>query len=144
MWIWIWLGIACASLIIELVTLQMVTIWFVPSAIIALILAACNVMVEIQVVVFIVLSLILILSLRKISLKFLLKTKAKTNSEALIGKKTKLLSPIKDGEGGTIKVNGIIWTAIGENETIAIDADKTVEILSIDGIKLIVKECNDK
>lgn len=143
MWIWIWLAVACLSLIIELFTWQMVTIWFVPSAIISLILAACGVTVEIQVPVFIVLSLVLIFSLRKISLKYLLKNKDKTNIDSLIGKKTKLISPINLENQGSVKINGVVWTAVGENDNVSIDVGKTVEIISVNGNKLIVKEITE-
>jgi len=51
--IWVWLGVTAVSLILEFITMEMASIWFVAGGIIGMILAACGVSWEIQLIVFI-------------------------------------------------------------------------------------------
>jgi len=137
---WIWLGVSVLSLIIEFITFDLVSIWFFPAGIIALILNACNVQLSIQIIVFFVISIALILSLRKITLKYLNKNdNTKTNAEGEIGKKFKLLTDITEDSFGTIKINGVIWNVTTEDNAI-IKKDSMVEIIKLNGNKYIVKK----
>lgn len=139
MWIWIWLAVTVACLIIEFSTMEMVSIWSAIAGLVALILAACGCMIEIQLVVFFALSIILLLSLRKFALKFLQKNSTKIGTDSLIGTKHKLLTEIAPDKPGEIKINGIVWTAVsGKNEKIKVNT--LVEIIEIKGNKFIVKK----
>ena len=40
---------------------------------------------------------------------------------------------------GEVKIHGEVWRAITENDSEIIEVDKQVEVLRIDGVKLIVK-----
>lgn len=138
MWVYIWLAVACASALIEAFTMQMVSIWFIAGGIVALILSACGVAVEIQIVAFIAVSLIAMLSLRSLCMKYLLrKDTIKTNVDAYQDKETKLLKAITKDESGEIKLGGIVWTAVSENDE-AIEKDTLVKILRVEGNKMIV------
>lgn len=138
--IWVWLGVTALSLILEFVTMEMASIWFVAGGIIGMILAACGVGWEIQLIVFILVSMILLLSLRKIALNVLLKnSNAKTNANAEVGKKFKLLSDITDEEPGTIKINDVIWKVVSLDGS-KIKKGAVVEIVEIKGNKYIVKK----
>ncbi len=135
---WVWLGVIILTAIIEFATLDMTSIWFTVGAIIPLILSIVKVRWEIQVAVFVVLSLVLILSLRKITKNFLLRNaKDKTNLDSLVGQEFKLIDAIDDDKIGTIKVNGVIWNAIA-NEQIA--SGEKVKILKIQGNKFVVEK----
>ena len=142
--IWIWLGVTVASLVIEFTTFDLASVWFAIGGLIAMILAACNVPLVVQLVVFIGISLVLLLSLRKIALKFFLKGDTlKTNAEGVIGNKYTLLSDITKEEMGTIKINGVVWNVISNNgETI--EKGESVEIVSVKGNKYIVKKGENK
>ena len=67
-WVWIWLGVLAVALILEFITMELVSAWFALGAFVALILAACEVSLEVQWIVFGLVSIISILLLRKISL----------------------------------------------------------------------------
>ena len=140
-WIWIWLGVVCCSAVIEFMSLQMVSIWFVAGGIVALILAIIGgIDLWIQIVVFIVLSMILLLSFRKMALKYLLRnTNTKTNVDSIVGKETRLLEPISLDKVGSVKINGVVWTAIAENDTISIPAETLVAVVEVRGNKLVVQ-----
>ncbi len=87
MWIYIWLGVVAFSVMIEFLTMEQVSVWFIGGGIVAMILAAVNVDPVIQIVVFIVVSLVLLLSFRRMVMRFLMKNdNAKTNADALVGR----------------------------------------------------------
>ena len=93
MWIYIWLGVVAFSVMIEFLTMEQVSVWFIGGGIVAMILAAVNVDPVIQIVVFIVVSLVLLLSFRRMVMRFLMKNdNAKTNADALVGREYQLLS----------------------------------------------------
>ena len=70
-WVYIWLGVLALSLILEFVTLELVSIWVCVGSFVSMILALIGVGVEIQLVVAVVISVGCILGLRKFALKFL-------------------------------------------------------------------------
>ncbi len=136
---WVWLGVIIVTAIIEFVTLEMVSIWFTAGAIIPFIMAATNaVRWEVQLVTFIVLSAILVASLRGVTKRYLLRnSNEKTNVDALIGQKVRMLSRTDFETMGSVKIGDVIWSAIGENQQ-TIQKDEIVEIIKVEGNKLVV------
>ena len=57
----VWLGVIALAIIVEASTSALVSIWFIPSAIISFILALCKVDLWIQIVVFFVASALLLI-----------------------------------------------------------------------------------
>ena len=140
-WLYIWLGVVAVTLVVEFLTLDLVSIWISLGAFIAMILAGCGVRFEIQIIVAIVVSVASLLGLRKLTMKFLNKNTEKTNIDLVIGTKTKLLSPITKDEMGTIKVNGIVYSAKTEDQQ-EIKEGEQVELVRMEGNKFIVKKEN--
>lgn len=140
--IWFWLAAVVVCIALELVTYEMVAVWFIPSGIICMILEACGVDVLVQIVVFIIISLVLMLTLRKMVLKYLTKTgdDNKTNLDTIIGKEFRLLTPIALNQPGTIKVSGTEWNAVTTNEEDELPEKTLVKVTAIKGNKLIVEE----
>lgn len=64
-WIFVWLGISFAAMIVELITRNMFAIWVMASGLVALILASCSVAWYIQLIVFAVLTAVLLLLVRR-------------------------------------------------------------------------------
>lgn len=138
--IWVWLAVVAVSLIVEFITWDLTSIWFAVAGLISLILSAIEGISWVwQLVVFIVISALLIVFVRQICKKLLLKSDEKTNIDAYIGKRTKLISGIGANEDfGTVKFNGVVWNAKTEdNSTIAENSE--VEVVKVEGNKLIVK-----
>ncbi len=142
---WVWLGIVAVSLLIEIVTMELVSIWFAVGGIIPFIMAAIRgVPIAVQIVVFVVISALLIIFLRKYAQKFLFKNmNEKTNLDSLCGKRFKLLEDIDLEKNGSIKINGVVWTAISENSQ-PIKAGQFVEVIKVDGNKIVVKEASSE
>lgn len=137
---WVWLGVMIITLLLELCTMELVSIWFTFGAILPFILeVAIGLAIEWQLVIFIVLSALFIACLRKITKKFLLRnSEGKTNLESIIGKKYKLIEPITENSNGAIKINGVVWTAVCENSE-SKQTGEMVEVVKISGNKIIVK-----
>lgn len=143
-WIWIWVAVVAVSLIIEFITMEMVSVWTAIGGIVALVLAALDVRFEIQLVVFFAVTIVLLLSLRKVAMKYLLKNNnAKIGTDSIIGSTHKLLTPITEETRGTIKISGITWSVTTADKT-ELSAETMVEVLRVEGNKLVVKKVKEK
>lgn len=140
---WVWLGVIVLTAIVEVATMELVSIWFTVGAIPAFILAAIPATAnywEIQVAVFVVISALLIIFLRKIAKKLLLKNaNEKTNVDAIVGKKLRMLERTDFETLGAVKLNDVVWSAKGEDQE-TIEKDEIVTVVKVDGNKLIVKK----
>ena len=143
-WVYIWLGVVVASLILEFVTMELVSVWVSIGGFIGMILALCGVNYIVQLVVAIVISIACILGLRKVTLKFLNKNQDKTNIDLAVGTHVKLLEDVTEEKMGSAKYNGVVWSVKSEDETKKIKAGALVEIVKVEGNKLIVKKANVK
>lgn len=125
---------------IELITVTLVTIWFAIGAIAAVITTFFTDSVVIQSIVFVVVSVLSLIITKPLVKKFKKFDITPTNSDRVIGKigdVTKKISPNKYGE---VKVFESIWTAKSDEE---IKVGEKVRVLSIEGVKLIVKKEDD-
>lgn len=138
----VWLVIFLVLLIIEIMTLGLTTIWFAFGAIGAFIASLFNAGIVIEVIIFLIISIITLLITRPIAVKYFSKDKIKTNVEGIIGKYAVVTEAIVDGNSnGKAKLNGEIWTARSYDGSY-IQIDETVEIMEVEGVKLIVKKVN--
>lgn len=140
MWLYIWLAVTAAALIIEFITSELVSVWFVGGGLVAMLLAGLDLAWYFHVPAFIVVSFALMLCFRRLVMKKLNKGDVKTNAETVIGKEFELLTDIGFNKAGSIKVSGVVWTAIAENENAEIAAGTKVIVERIEGNKYIVKE----
>ena len=139
--IYIWIAVFVITLFIEIATTALVSCWFSAGSLVALILSAFlgDKLIWLQVLVFVLVTVASFILLRKY---FLNKKKDhKTNVDTLIGEIGECQEEIKKHYPGTIKVKGLVWTAEVEldNDEV-IETGDLVEILKIEGNKLIVKK----
>lgn len=134
----VWAVLIVAFCVLEGVTAQLVSIWFVFGAAAALIAQLLGASLLIQVLVFIAVSIVALLITRPIVKKKLNVETEKTNADRCIGMQgvvTELIDNL--ATTGQVKVDGKIWTArssTGEN----IPEGTVVTVEKIDGVKLIV------
>ena len=138
-WVYIWLGVVALSIIIEFVTADLVSVWFIFGGLVAMILALFDVQLIWQLVAFIVLSVLLLATCRRPFVKLIGREKQSTNADALIGREFVLLSPISFETAGSVKVNDVVWTASSENG-VEIKAGEVVRVVAISGNRLIVEK----
>lgn len=139
---YVWLGVLIFSVILEALTLALVSVWFVPGALISMILAFIpGVPLWVQIVVFLLTSLALMIFLRPITDKLLIGKKVATNADAVIGEMAVVTEPINNLEAkGQVKVRGQIWTARAADKNATYEIGEIVNVVAIEGVKLICKK----
>ena len=134
-WIF-WLVLVIILSVIEIATVSLVSIWFVASGIVVMILSFFIGDIAIQSTIFALLGILLLLVTRPIVAKL----KSKTNLDRIIGEEAIVTEDITKNNVGEVKVDGKRWSAISKNKCLKGD---TVKVLRIDGVKLIVKKEED-
>lgn len=137
---YVWLGIVILLTIVELLTINLTTIWFVISGLVALLLSFVTDNFLLEFGVFVVLGVILLITTRPFFEKFLRVRSEDTNVDRIIGMRGEVTEEIKKNKMGEVKVDGKKWTAYASRK---IKVGASVEILKIDGVKLEVKECEE-
>lgn len=138
MWV-VWTVIGVLALVIELATATLVSIWFVPSAILTCLFSLAVDNIPAQIVVFVVLSAISMVVSRKIYRKYIKKDKDEISADnKLIGKIAKTTEET-DAHNGKVIVGDIYWKAISENGEI-IGKDETVIIKGVNGTTLVINK----
>ena len=135
-WIF-WLVLVIVLAIIEIATVNLLTIWFVISGIVAMILSFFIDDVTIVSTTFAVLGIILLFTTRPILKRILPTQRARTNIDRVIGMNGLVTEEIKKNQVGEVKVDGKRWSAIS-NKKIAVG--ETVIVDAIDGVKLVVRK----
>ena len=138
--VWIWLGIIIALTLIEISTVNLVTVWYIASAVVSLILSIFINNFFIQFLVFVILGTILLFTTRKYLLKIIGKNDQKTNLDRVIGMEAIVTQEINKNIDGEVKVDGKRWTAVSNKK---IKVGSTVKVLEINGVKLKVEEVKD-
>lgn len=135
-----WLAVFIVLLAVELGTMALTTIWFAGGALVSCLFAIAGASVKLQLVVFVVVSFTLLIFTRPFMIQYVNGKTKKTNVESLIGQKARVSSLIDNEQSmGAAVVNGQEWTARAEKDGETIEANTPVEIVAIQGVKLIVK-----
>ena len=134
-----WFILFVVFLIIEIITVGLVSIWFSFGSLFALLSTCFTDNVLIQSIIFVVFSLVLIVLCRPLLKSKFLKSEA-TNYGKFIGKTGIVTKEITSNNYGEVKVDGTIWTAKASKK---IKKDEKVKVLDIEGVKLIVERIDD-
>lgn len=133
----VWLIFFIILVIIELITVNLVTIWFALGALITSLVSLYTTDTVILLAFFVVTSLLLLILTKPVVKKLKVKKVVATNLDQVIGKTGIVSVPIEKDKIGEVKVLGKTWSAYSDKE---ISKDKKVKILSISGVKLKVEE----
>ena len=136
----IWLVLVIILTGIEIITLGLATIWFAGGALAACIVALCHGPLLLQVIVFLLVSIVLLLFTRPVAMRYLNKNRTKTNVDSLIGQEAVVLQEINNIKAkGTVRINGMEWTARTAEGQEIIPSGEVVTVMKIEGVKLIVQ-----
>lgn len=133
----IWSVVLVGTILVELETSDLVTIWFTIGAVAALVAAALGVWIVYQFAIFIVVSLVLLFATRPLSKRFMDKEVIRTNADRMIGMHGVVTTEIPFDGKGEVKVNSQVWTAFSTSKTPIVQGTRVV-ILDIVGNKLLV------
>ena len=136
----VWLIMIAVLLVIEAVPVGLTTIWFAGGALFAALASWLGAGLVVQLLVFLVVSVLLLIFTRPLAIKYLNKGVSNTNVNSLIGKKAVVINEINNlAQTGHVRINDVEWIArtVTDEETIS---EKTiVEIVDVQGVKVIVK-----
>ena len=139
-WIF-WLVLVIVLSFVEIATVSLVSIWFVASGIVAMILSFFIEDTAIITTIFILLGIFLLVISRPTVNKLRSKDNEKTNLDRIIGETAIVTEDIKKNVVGEVKVDGKRWSAVSKEKCLKGD---TVKVLKIDGVKLIVEKESEK
>ncbi len=139
-WIF-WLVLVIVLSFVEIATVSLVSIWFVASGIVAMILSFFIEDTAIITTIFILLGIFLLVISRPIVNKLRSKDNEKTNLDRIVGETAIVTEDIKKNVVGEVKVDGKRWSAVSKEKCLKGD---TVKVLKIDGVKLIVEKESEK
>ena len=132
-----WAAIAILAFAVEAATADIVSIWFIPGAVISMILSLWVEQFWIQLVVFFVFSIGMLLITGK-HFKRKNTEQSTFNADSLIGAIATVQETVDNmRETGSVKIKGLVWTARSAEDGTAIPTGTLVEIKEISGVKLI-------
>lgn len=134
---YVWLTVLLLLTLIEVSTLNLVTIWFAISSLVTLIVSFFTNNLFIELLIFVVLGIILMITTRPVLKRYFDGRKVKTNIDRIIGMEGIVKEEISPPKYGVVKVEGKEWTAFSDKK---INKDSVITVLEIEGVKLKVKE----
>ncbi len=133
-WIF-WLILVIVLAIIELATVNLLTIWFCISGLVALFLSFYIDDVAIVSTIFAVLGIFLLFTTRPILKEYLPTQKKVKKVEKLIGRIGIVTKDIRPDMEGEVKVSNRKYIAISDKK---ISKNTEIEVINTDGLKLVV------
>lgn len=137
-------GIVFAVMVIaELMSFQLVSIWFAAGALAAFIATLCDLGMGMQMFIFVVVSVVLLTVTRPLLKKFTV-GKLPTNIDIDIGKTAVVIEDVNNSaDKGRARLNGVDWKAVSTDGSL-IREGSIVKIDEIKGTKLFVSLVEEK
>ncbi len=140
--LWImWLIVIIALSFLEAATVNLVSIWFIASAFISLILSFFEIPFLWQFGVFVILGFLLMVTTKPILKKWIKPKNIKTNIDRVVGMSGIVTEEISKNAVGEVRVDGKRWSAVSSKK---ITAGEEVIVDEIDGVKLKVHKLEEK
>ena len=105
-----WLLAAIGFVVLEAMTLNLVSIWFAVGSAAALLSCLVTGSFRVQAVVFIAVSTLCLLAFRPLAAK-LRKNHTATNGDRNLGREATVLTPVTAEEPGRVRLDGVDWNA---------------------------------
>ncbi|MDR0883990.1 MAG: NfeD family protein [Oscillospiraceae bacterium] len=136
---WAWLLAIAAFLVVEGVTVQLVSAWFAIGSLAGLIANLCGAELWLQLTVFAVVTVISLIAMRPLIKKINKTANATpTNADRCIGETAIVTEEINNLLGkGQVTVSGIPWTVRSTTDAV-VPVGTPVRVEEIQGVKLIV------
>lgn len=143
-WI-IWLALFVVMLGVEALGPALVSVWFAFGALVALIVSFIpGVAWWVEVVIFVVISVATLLALRPIIRRYIKRNNYNTNIDSFTGKRGYVIEDIEYLKPGAVKIGDVSWTAIPVDKDAKILENEVIEVVAVNGNKLIVKKVEEK
>jgi len=138
-----WAALLVFFVIIEIAAVNLISIWLALGSVGALITAAIAPGTEnlwIQILIFLTVSAVALYFTRPLAKKYLKGREVATNSDRVLDMVGVVRESIHNLDGqGVVYVGGKLWSARGEVASPPIEEGTQVDIIRIEGVKLIVR-----
>lgn len=138
----LWLGIIIIAIIIEVITIDLVSVWFAAGGIIALISYLLGFDQAIQIALFIIITIACAVIVRPLAKKYMRGNVERTNYDRVLGKHGLITKTITADNKGEVKVMSTYWLASSIDNT-TIKEGEYCEILAVEGAHLVVKKIEE-
>ena len=135
---WFWVAVTIICVVIESLTLALTTIWFGISAFVMVFLAFTPLPFPAQLFIFVALALLLLLFTRPVVKQKINQKKIATNYERIIGQIAVVTKKITALDKGSVKINGMEWTAAVREDVVLEEGSKCI-VEEIAGVTAYVK-----
>ena len=137
---YLWLALMIGFVAVEAACpFHLVSVWFAVGSLVALVAAALDAQMWLQITLFAVVSVGLLVATLPLVKKFVIPKQAKTNVDSVIGSRGYVTEEIDNlSASGQVKLGGMYWTARSEDGH-PIPAGALVEVARIEGVKVFVK-----
>lgn len=134
-----WIAIILLAIVVEAMTADLVAIWFMPAAAVAMVLSLLQIPLWIQIAVFFVLVVVFLILSQKLLKKYLKRRPIEnTNAAALVGKTAIVTERVSnEAQTGAVRVGGLVWSARAASDEVILEKDTLVVVREISGVKLI-------
>ena len=137
----LWISIFICTLIIELNTADLTTIWFCLSALVCFILSLFKVNYIVQIIVFCCCSISLLLITRPLTKNIMNKTLVRTNADRVFDTIATVTKTITNEQVGEVKIENDTWRAVSFEDDY-IEVGEKVIVHSFNGNKVVVSKVN--
>ena len=140
----LWICVTLLAVVLEIVTIQLVSLWFVGGGIVAFIMSLFEgIGWQWQLLAFVLVSVILLIFARPALAKVMqLNKNNRSNVDELIDKKVRMLSDADFDTNGTEKINDVVWT-VKSIDGNTLKQGTIVQVVKVEGNKLIAKHYDD-
>ena len=135
---WFWVAVTIICVVIESLTLALTTIWFGISAFVMVFLAFTPLPFPAQLFIFVALAMVLLIFTRPVVKQKINQKKIATNYERVIGQIAVVTKKITALEKGSVKINGMEWTAAVREDVVLEEGSKCI-VEEIAGVTAYVK-----
>lgn len=135
----LWIAAMVFFGILEAVTVNMVSVWFVGGSLAALIVQLLGGNHWLQLAAFLLVSAVLLAALRPFVKRFVSPKKIATNADMAIGREAYLTETVDNIRGtGALKLDGKEWSVRSAKDEV-LEAGTLVKIVHMQGVKLYVE-----
>ncbi len=136
----LWLILLIACMVVELITVGLVSIWLAAGALVSLIVAASGGPFWLQVVLFFAVSALALLITRPLAKRYINRRVHPTNADSLVGAVITVKETVDNrAETGMGVVHGQEWTLRSSDDRVVLPMDCLAKVVEIQGVKLIVE-----
>ena len=138
-WLWMWVAIFLIALTLEIVTEQLIPVWFMPAALVSGIIDIFYDNIVIQSIAFVIVAAVGVFVVRPYIRRDKIRLEER-GLDSVVGEKCTVTERIDTFAGcGQAKIKGEFWSARGLDENDEFEEGEVLRIVGIEGVKLICR-----